>query len=54
MSWPKYDIDELVRLAMARFNELGKPYDSLDIYRMIPVIRKEQLGEYNGKQSNKG
>lgn len=39
------DLDNLIEIAKIRLKAEGKEVSSLNIYRMVPTIRKEQIRE---------
>lgn len=39
------DLDNLIEIAKIRLKAEGKEINSLNIYRMVPTIRKEQIRE---------
>lgn len=39
------DLDNLIEIAKIRLKAEGKEVNSLNIYRMVPTIRKEQIRE---------
>jgi hypothetical protein len=41
-NYPRYDIDELIRLAK---QWLGEDATSLEIYRFLPAVRRRQLAD---------
>lgn len=43
---PEFDLDKTIAKAKERLIAEGKEVNSLSIYRMVPVIRKEQIREY--------